>query len=169
MSRLELALGDNPLTSIWWTNTAEGLGRKGEGRGSTSISHNVDFGWYPIPSRPRGSNLHQSVTNVFRYWYFYPVLAGEVEHRSWLQVILIQHLWDRSFQMQPPGPSRGPSCLLQFLIGQAHQWEVGVQTAKLPGQTPPAHPYPALMKQYHVCVFIASTVNYPESLYFCLS
>lgn len=28
-SRLRLALGDNALTSIWWTNTAEGLGGRG--------------------------------------------------------------------------------------------------------------------------------------------
>lgn len=106
---LELFLGDNPLTGIWGANTAEGLGRKGEGRGSTSISHNVDFCWDPIPSRPSGSNLYQSVANVFRYWYFYPVLVGEVERRSWVQVILIQHLWDRSFQIEPPGPSGGLS------------------------------------------------------------
>lgn len=97
---LELALGDNPLTSIWWTNTAE----VGAGRSSTSISHNVDFCWDPIPSRPRGSNLYQSVADVFRDWYLYPVLAGEVQRRSWMQVILIQHLWDTSFQIQPPGP-----------------------------------------------------------------
>lgn len=116
-SRLELALGDNSLTSIWWTNTTEGDRWKGKGGAVTSISHNVDFCWDPIPSRPCGSNLYQSVANVFGYWYFYPVLAGEMERRSWVQVILIQHLWGRSFQIQPPGPSRGPSCLLQLLVG----------------------------------------------------
>lgn len=73
-----------------------GMGRAGGGalhhHACASISHNVDFCWDPIPSRPCGSNLYQSVANVFRYWYFYPVLAGEMERRRWVQVILIQHL-----------------------------------------------------------------------------
>lgn len=77
-----------------------------EGRGSTSISHDVDFCWDPIPSRPCGSNLYQGVPYVLRHWDFYPVLVGEVECRSWVEVILIQHLQDRSFQLRLPGPSR---------------------------------------------------------------
>lgn len=80
-----------------------------------------------------------------------------------MQVILIQHLWDRSFQIQPPGPSRDPSCFLQFLVGQAsHWWEVSVQVAKLSCQTPQPIPDLTFMQPYHEPVFIASTLNYPE-------
>jgi hypothetical protein len=54
------------------------------GRCSTSIPHDVDFRWDPVTSGPCGPNLHQGVANVFRYWDFYPVLAGEVECGGWV-------------------------------------------------------------------------------------
>lgn len=54
-----------------------GWGRMG--RGSTSVPHDVNFCWGPIPSRPCGPNLHQSMADVFRNCNFYPVLGGEVQ------------------------------------------------------------------------------------------
>lgn len=57
------------------------LGNK-VGRASTSIPHDVDFRWDPIPSRPRGPNLHQGMADVFRNGNVYPVPAGDVERGS---------------------------------------------------------------------------------------
>lgn len=65
-----------------------------EGRGGTSIPRDVDLCRGSVPTRPRGPNLHQGMAVVFGNCDLYPVLAGEVEHGSRVQIILVQQLWE---------------------------------------------------------------------------
>lgn len=81
-----------------------------------------------------------------------------------MQVILIQHLWDRSFQIQPPGPSG----VLLASFSFSHWWEVSVQAATLSCPTPQPIPDLTSLQPYPGPVFIVSTVNYPEHLSFMI-
>lgn len=81
LARLGLAwVGMSLHQASGWTLTPGGWG----GRDGTSIPHDVDFCWDPVPSWPCGPNLYQGMADVFWNCNFYPVLAGEVERGSWV-------------------------------------------------------------------------------------